>query len=67
MRYRANPDYFGGKPAVDPLIFAITTDANVRLQKLKRGECQVALSPKPLDIAEAAKDDKLAWPVRPRS
>jgi peptide/nickel transport system substrate-binding protein len=24
VRYKANPDYFGGKPAVDPLIFAIT-------------------------------------------
>ena len=59
VRYRANPDYFAGKPAVDPLIFAITTDANVRLQKLKRGECQVALSPKPLDIAEAGKDGTL--------
>jgi dipeptide transport system substrate-binding protein len=32
VRYKANPDYFGGKPAVDPLIFAITPDANVRLQ-----------------------------------
>jgi peptide/nickel transport system substrate-binding protein len=30
VRYKANPDYFGGKPAVDPLIFAITPDANVR-------------------------------------
>ncbi|MFR0673783.1 ABC transporter substrate-binding protein [Enterobacterales bacterium AW_CKDN230030176-1A_HGKHYDSX7] len=53
VRYRANPNYFGGKPAVDPLIFAITPDANVRLQKLKRNECQIALSPKPLDIADA--------------
>ncbi|MDF2491072.1 MAG: dppA-IV, partial [Pseudomonas sp.] len=53
VRYRANPGYFGGKPAVDPLIFAITPDANVRLQKLKRNECQIALSPKPLDIADA--------------
>ena len=59
MRYRANPDYFAGKPAVDPLIYAITPDANVRLQKLKRGECQVALSPKPLDITEAGKDGNL--------
>ncbi|MDN7140702.1 ABC transporter substrate-binding protein [Pseudomonas sp. JQ170] len=56
IRYRANPDYFDGKPAVDPLIYAITPDANVRLQKLKRNECQIALSPKPLDIA-AANDD----------
>ena len=59
VRYRANPDYFAGKPAVDPLIYAITPDANVRLQKLKRGECQVALSPKPLDITEAGKDGNL--------
>ena len=59
VRYRANPDYFDGKPAVDPLIFAIATDANVRLQKLKRNECQVALSPKPLDITEATKDGSL--------
>ena len=65
VRYRANPDYFAGKPAVDPLIFAITTDANVRLQKLKRGECQVALSPKPLDVAEAGKDGNLKVATTP--
>ncbi len=59
VRYRANPDYFAGKPTIDPLIYAITPDANVRLQKIKRGECQVALSPKPLDIAEAGKDGSL--------
>ncbi|MNM95177.1 Periplasmic dipeptide transport protein precursor [compost metagenome] len=59
IRYRANPDYFAGKPAVDPLIFAITPDANVRLQKLKRNECQIALSPKPLDIAAASEDPAL--------
>lgn len=59
VRYTANADYFGGKPDVDPLLFAITPDTNVRLQKLRRGECQVALSPKPLDVAEARKDDNL--------
>ena len=59
VRYRANPDYFNGKPAVDPLIFAITPDANVRLQKLRRNECQIALSPKPLDIAAASEDANL--------
>ncbi len=56
VRYKANPDYFAGKPAVDNLIFAITPDANVRLQKLHRDECQIALSPKPLDVGEAEKD-----------
>jgi peptide/nickel transport system substrate-binding protein len=57
VRYTTNPDYFAGKPGVDGLVFAITPDANVRLQKLRRGECQIALSPKPLDVQSAA-DDK---------
>ena len=59
VRYKANPDYFAGKPAVDNLIFAITPDANVRLQKLRRNECQIALSPKPLDVDAATKDPAL--------
>ncbi|MCP6082868.1 ABC transporter substrate-binding protein, partial [Klebsiella pneumoniae] len=59
IRYSANPDYFAGKPAVDNLVFAITPDANVRLQKLRRGECQIALSPKPLDVGQARQDSSL--------
>ncbi|TBU92531.1 ABC transporter substrate-binding protein [Phytopseudomonas dryadis] len=60
VRYVANPDYFAGKPKVDALVYAITPDANVRLQKLRRGECHIALSPKPLDVEAAAKDANLA-------
>ncbi|BAV78171.1 solute-binding family 5 protein [Pseudomonas chlororaphis subsp. aurantiaca] len=56
IRYKANSDYFAGKPAVDSLIFAITPDANVRLQKLRRNECQIALSPKPLDVNAALEE-----------
>lgn len=59
IRYRANRDYFAGKPTVDSLIFAITPDANVRLQKLRRNECQIALSPKPLDVQAASTDPTL--------
>jgi peptide/nickel transport system substrate-binding protein len=59
IRYATNPDYFAGKPAIDGLVFAITPDANVRLQKLKRGECQIALSPKPLDVQAARQEPKL--------
>jgi len=59
IRYRANRDYFAGKPAVDALIFAITPDANVRLQKLRRNECQIALSPKPLDVQAASQEPAL--------
>ncbi|WP_339513766.1 ABC transporter substrate-binding protein [Pseudomonas sp. RL_15y_Pfl2_60] len=59
IRYNANPDYFAGKPAVDKMVFAITPDANVRLQKLRNNECQITLSPKPVDISVAAKDPAL--------
>ncbi|WP_152220599.1 ABC transporter substrate-binding protein [Pseudomonas sp. SCB32] len=60
VRYRANPDYFGGKPAVDNLVFAITPDSNVRLQKIRRGECQIALYPKPADVPALQQDKNLA-------
>ncbi|MDM8348616.1 ABC transporter substrate-binding protein [Pseudomonas sp. sp1636] len=59
VRYEANPEYFAGKPAVDNLVFAITPDANVRLQKLRRGECHIALSPKPQDVLASAADADL--------
>lgn len=57
IRYDVNPAYWGPKPKVDHLIYAITPDAAVRAQKVKAGECQIALSPKPQDVA-AAKADK---------
>lgn len=59
VRFKANPDYFRGKPPADTLIFAIATDNNVRLQKLKANECQVALYPKPDDIPSIKKDPNL--------
>ncbi len=57
IRYDANPSYWGPKPKVERLIYAITPDPAVRMQKVKANECQIALSPKPSDVA-AAKDDK---------
>ena len=60
VRYRANPDYFGGKPKIDNLIFAITLDGNVRIQKIRHNECQIALYPKPTDIAALQQDKDLA-------
>lgn len=59
VRYTANTQYFAGKPAVDNLLFAITPDANVRLQKLRRGECHIALSPKPQDVQAISGDNNL--------
>lgn len=59
VRFKANPDYFRGKPPADPLIFAITIDNNVRLQKLKANECQIALYPKPDDVPSIKADQNL--------
>jgi len=56
IRYKANPDYWEGKPAIDDLVFAITPDASVRYQKMKANECQVMPYPNPADI-EAMKAD----------
>ena len=57
IRYKAHPDYWAGKAAIDTLIYAITPDASVRYQKLKAGECQVMPYPNPADL-KAMKEDK---------
>jgi ABC-type transport system substrate-binding protein len=59
IRYLANPGYFGGKPRVNQLVYAITPSPAVRLQKLKAGECQIALSPTPQDVMNARGDSAL--------
>jgi ABC-type transport system substrate-binding protein len=59
IRFSANPAYFGGHAQVDQLIYAITPDATVRTQKLKAGECQIALSPTPQDVLSARGDASL--------
>ncbi|MGN6669586.1 MAG: ABC transporter substrate-binding protein [Trinickia sp.] len=60
IRYDANPTYWGPKPKVERLIYAITPDPSVRMQKVKADECQIALSPKPEDVAAAKSDKSLA-------
>lgn len=56
IRYKAHPDYWEGKAAIDDLIFAITTDNNVAYQKLKAGECHLIPYPNPADL-EAMKTE----------
>jgi dipeptide transport system substrate-binding protein len=51
IRYKAFDAYWGGRPKIDNLVFAITTDASVRYAKLKAGECHVMAFPKPADVA----------------
>ena len=59
IRYKANPDYWGGVQKIDDLVFAITTDAAVRAQKLKAGECHIMPYPNAADVEELKKDPNL--------
>jgi dipeptide transport system substrate-binding protein len=65
IRYDVNPGYWGPKPKIDKLIYAITPDTAVRMQKVKTGECQIALSPKPQDVLAAKSDKKVKVSERP--
>jgi dipeptide transport system substrate-binding protein len=51
IRFKANPDYWGGKPAIDDLVYAITKDPTARYAKLQKNECQVMIGPNPADLA----------------
>ena len=60
IRYSANKQYWkAGQPKVDNLVFAITTDAAVRFQKMKAGECHIMSFPKPNDLAAMRSDPAL--------
>lgn len=59
IRYEANPRYWGTKPKAERLVYAITPDPTVRAQKVRAHECDIALSPKPQDVATAKTDKAL--------
>ena len=56
IRYKAFADYWNGKQPIDDLVFAITTEASVRQQKLLAGECHVMPYPNPADV-QSLKDN----------
>jgi dipeptide transport system substrate-binding protein len=63
IRFDGNADYWQpGVVKVSRLIFAITVDPAVRLQKLRTGECQVMSYPRPADIAGVRADPRLRMP-----
>ena len=59
IRYKANPDYWAGKQPIDDLVFAISTDASVRQQKLTAGECHITPYPNPADIESLKANEAL--------
>ncbi|HWT69392.1 MAG TPA: ABC transporter substrate-binding protein [Pseudomonas sp.] len=63
IRYTGNKDYWKPEDVkVDNLIFAITTDPSVRIQKLKKNECQITLFPRPADLKALREDKALKMP-----
>ncbi|KMM81801.1 ABC transporter substrate-binding protein [Pseudomonas deceptionensis] len=63
IRYTGNKDYWKPEDVkIDNLIFAITTDPSVRIQKLKKNECQVTLFPRPADLKALGEDTNLKMP-----
>ncbi|MBS0306689.1 MAG: ABC transporter substrate-binding protein [Proteobacteria bacterium] len=59
IRYKAFPEYYGGKAKIDDLVFSITPDASVRWAKLQKGECHVMPYPNPADLDAMRKDPKI--------
>ena len=58
VRMEANPNYWGKKQDTDKLLFLITREPNVRVQKLLAGECHMTSPIRDNDIAaiESRKD-----------
>jgi dipeptide transport system substrate-binding protein len=59
IRYRAFPDFWGDRQAIDALVFSITPNPAVRLTKLKSGECHAMAFPNPADAQRIAADPAL--------
>ena len=51
LRLRPNPDYWRGLPQPRALVYSFSREPNVRVQKLARGECQVAAPVRDVDLS----------------
>ncbi|MEA2933695.1 MAG: dipeptide transport system substrate-binding protein, partial [Variibacter sp.] len=59
LRFRAFPDHWAGRQAIETLVFSITPNPVVRLTKLKAGECHLMAFPAPSDAAQIAANTQL--------
>ncbi len=60
IRYRGNPAYWAPEEVrLDTLVFSINVDPSVRIQKLRRNECQITLNPRPADVPALRADPQL--------
>ncbi len=67
IRYVKHPGWWrkDEKPRADQLVFAITPDATVRAQRLKRDECDIAYPVGPAEQAELAKNPGMKFATAP--
>ncbi|MCV4677580.1 ABC transporter substrate-binding protein, partial [Escherichia coli] len=54
LRMTANPDYWGCHQPTPALVFSISREPNVRVQKIAAGECHVSAALRDVDIATLA-------------
>lgn len=67
IRYSAHPGWWrqAEVPRADQLVFAITPDATVRAQRLKRDECDIAAPVGPVELAQLQKDPAIRLATAP--
>ena len=67
IRYVKHPGWWrkDERPRADQLVFAITTDASVRAQRLKRDECDIAAPVGPAETAELKQDAAIKFATAP--
>lgn len=67
VRYVKHPTWFrrDEQPRADQLVFAITPDANVRAQRLKRDECDIAAPVGPGELAALKQDPAIKFATAP--
>ncbi len=53
MTLEANPDYWGGAPKVQQLIFKVIPEGSTRLQQVETGELDIAWALSPEDVEKA--------------
>ncbi|MFT7722751.1 MAG: ABC transporter substrate-binding protein [Roseateles sp.] len=59
LRMTANPSYWGGRQPTEKLIFSISREPNVRVQKIAVGECHVAAALRDVDVGSLAGNPKV--------
>jgi len=65
IRYKAFPEYWGGKAKIDDLVYSITPDPAVRWAKVQKAECHLMPYPNPADLDTIRKDANVTLMEQP--